>query len=122
VTRNSREIIGITMGFGGCKIQIVGNVFQCRRNVVMSARAKPQFGVFYTARRRSLHGRLPQLWQTGVAVLCRRPVAEDVSGVRRYADAFIEWDYYSPRRRKSRPILWHPRKTILCAAYCGTEQ
>jgi len=46
------------MGFGGSEIQIVGNVFQCRRrrNVIMPARAKTQFGVLYTARRRSLHG------------------------------------------------------------------
>ena len=103
------------MGFGGSEIQIVGNVFQCHRhrrcNVIMFARAKIQFGVLYTVRRRSLHGRATITMDgcRGVAA----EVAGDISEVRRYTDAFIEWNYNNLRRRKSCQILWRPRKTVL---------
>lgn len=92
------------MGFGGIKIQIVGNVIRCRRlrrrrrNVIMSARAKTQFGEFlYTARRRSLHGRATITTDGCRGVVVK--VAGNVSGVQRYTGAFIEWNYNNLRRR-----------------------
>lgn len=84
--------IGITM-WGSSEIQIVGNVFQCRRrNVVMSARAKTQFGVC-----RTQHAGVgvctgaPQLLLYGrrVSWCYGEGRGRRVSGVRRYTDAFI---------------------------------
>jgi len=90
------------MGFGGSEIQIVGNVFQCRRrNVIMSARAKTQFGVLlHTARLRSLHGRAT-ITTDGCSGGVVAKVEGDVSGVWRYTGALIEWNYNNLRRRKS---------------------
>jgi len=127
----ARGIIGITMGFSGIKIQIVGNVIQCRhrrRNVIMSARAKTQFGVLlYTARRRSLHGRATITTDGCRGVVVK--VAADVSGVRRYTDAFIEWNYNNLRRRNRVKLFgarYKPSYTekivyddILCIHYIG---